>query len=1159
MDGFDVNFMTKEEEKAMEIQEMSHLSPQGSPGGGPTRGRPPGGGPPGGGPSGGGSRGDTRDIRIPINELIEAPAAGPSSQGPGFGHAAAGDDSAAAAGDSDAHEDWRTRGLLNTVDKDDTVEIERLRGLVDTRLHMAVRAQDLTALCTLLADGASPAALDWEGRTPLHLCVVYRLMEPFKVLLGAPGAADVRDASGWPLLHATILHGWRDGARAALAAGARVDATSPGKIDIYHLSHSLERHPHKKKRYPDVDYLSFVNSLPRTAIEVAMEYDMAMLKPILSVAKDRGVIDCLTKRGHTALYTAILFHNTRAMETLLMYGASLYEVSDTKESALHAAIDHPEILKFLLKNTDVLCTFNEEGLTPEHLAVDKQKPESLKILLDEFKNTRVKTREGDTPLHLAANKEGDEMAKIILIRDSGAQAIFEVNAQGYTPLHLAAKNNNKELAALLLLNGGNLSTKTKNDDETTVLELISTNFYDSEFFLERLLDGFIYNTYTDDQKKVCLDYEVLTNGKDMSQIKALEEFVKCDQTKALIHPLIESLLYLKWKRVQPLFFALIRFYGIFLLLFNFLIFCIFYLEDKSNNSIKVKNSSNCCPTSDVEATRSNGFHGEGYWLVIVLTYVSMLTLIFQESTFVYLKRGRYFKSVESWVKMIVLVLCAGTPPLAALAPEPWPLLAACAALLLAWLQAMFRFYGILLSLFNLLIFCIFYLGQISNNIMTVNNSSNFSPTSDLEANRSKAFRGEEYWLLIVLTYVSMLPLIFQESTFVYLKRGRYFKSVESWVKLIVLVLCAGTPPLAALAPEPWPRHVACVALLLAWLQAMFLVSRFSRWGYYVLMFGKVAINILKILLTAVFLVIAFAFCFMIQYHSSPPFDDPFTAFVKTLVMMSSEFEYENLFSEAHDPHLQDTRTIVRLLFVTFVIFVAIVLMNFMIGVAVSDINDLNETGKIRRLEKQVELLSTFEPLACEGVLAELFMKLFDRFDKSYHSSMDTFRGNKSIWHVKALTHTELGGLKVPYTIQIRSSKLYKAIVETPSKQKLQDREAAKHNSEKPYRSQRNATHNEVANKPAGDEDLVRRKDNHFDSIIYKQLLSSLVNNSSKMKRDIEVLKQHNIDLNLQFSKLSAMSSDILRSIEAWSQLDGTHATRAAPAPPRHAQDQPTSG
>lgn len=359
--------------------------------------------------------------------------------------------------------------------------------------------------------------------------------------------------------------------------------------------------------------------------------DMAMLDPILAVAKDSGVIDCRNRLGHTSLHTAVWLHKRQAIQTLLMHGASPYKVSDKEDSVLHVAIHNPDILEFLLTNTDVKSTLNNEGLAPEHLAVRSQNPESLKLLLNKFKNTRVRTgEEGNTPLHLAAIKEGDEMAKIILERDLGVGAMLVFNNQGYTPLHLAAKHNNKEVAALLLLNGANLSTMTNNENRETVLELISTHFYDSVNFLERLFDGFIYNMDGIGRTSVHTNYEVLTDGQDMSQIKVLEEFVKCDQNKALIHPLIESLLYLKWKHFQPLFFALLCFYGIFLVLFNSLIVCIFYLADRSNDTVFKNNSLNASAASD-EGTGSDGFHGAWYWVLIVLTYLSILTLLFQVS------------------------------------------------------------------------------------------------------------------------------------------------------------------------------------------------------------------------------------------------------------------------------------------------------------------------------------------------------------------------------------------------------------------------------------------------------------------------------------------------------------------------------------------------
>lgn len=101
---------------------------------------------------------------------------------------------------------------------------------------------------------------------------------------------------------------------------------------------------------------------------------------------------------------------------------------------------------------------------------------------------------------------------------------------------------------------------------------------------------------------------------------------------------------------------------------------------------------------------------------------------------------------------------------------------------------------------------------------------------------------------------------------------------------------------------------------------------------------------------------------MIQFHSELPFDGPWAAFVKTMVMMTSEFDYVALFDETHTKELATSLIVVRLIFVIFLILAAIVLMNLMVGVAVNDINDLEILGNIRRLAKQVEFLGTLDNL-----------------------------------------------------------------------------------------------------------------------------------------------------------------------------------------------------
>lgn len=85
-----------------------------------------------------------------------------------------------------------------------------------------------------------------------------------------------------------------------------------------------------------------------------------------------------------------------------------------------------------------------------------------------------------------------------------------------------------------------------------------------------------------------------------------------------------------------------------------------------------------------------------------------------------------------------------------------------------------------------------------------------------------------------------------------LKNTRYFRQLETWIKVFSLLLAASLPPVVAFVSDSvteLPRHIATCALLLSWIELMFLLSRFPNWGYYVLMFGKVASNVIKVNLT----------------------------------------------------------------------------------------------------------------------------------------------------------------------------------------------------------------------------------------------------------------------------------------------------------------------
>ncbi|KAJ8710338.1 hypothetical protein PYW07_009704 [Mythimna separata] len=262
------------------------------------------------------------------------------------------------------------------------------------------------------------------------------------------------------------------------------------------------------------------------------------------------------------------------------------------------------------------------------------------------------------------------------------------------------------------------------------------------------------------------------------------------------------------------------------------------------------------------------------------------------------------------------------------------------------------------------------------------------------------------WSYIV--YATIALILLQELLYMNVKSSRYFLQLETWVKFGSLgfaVILPYTVVVVNLNDDEWPRHVATVALLLSWLEMMFLLSRFPNWGYYVLMFGKVASNVVKILLTFMFLVVGFSLSFMIQFRSQIPFDGPWAALVKTIVMMTSEFDYVALFDEAHSKELATSLIIVRIIFLVFLILAAIVLMNLLVGVAVNDINDLEILGNIRRLVKQVEFLGTLDTLVYNRIFNAILPKRVNTSLKNKRNvlSVMTLRPGKPRWkHSRSL-------------------------------------------------------------------------------------------------------------------------------------------------------------
>lgn len=172
---------------------------------------------------------------------------------------------------------------------------------------------------------------------------------------------------------------------------------------------------------------------------------------------------------------------------------------------------------------------------------------------------------------------------------------------------------------------------------------------------------------------------------------------------------------------------------------------------------------------------------------------------------------------------------------------------------------------------------------------------------------------------------------------------------------------------------PWQHHVAAVSIFLTWIELMMLVGRFPIFGLYVQMFTTVAVNFAKFLLAYICLLVAFSLSFGVLFPNYKSFRNVAWGLMKTVVMMSGELEFEDIFYTTDSPILYPFTA--HLIFLAFVLLVTVILTNLMVGLAVNDIQGLQQSAGLDRLVRQAQLVAHLESMLFSRLLHCLPNKL----------------------------------------------------------------------------------------------------------------------------------------------------------------------------------------
>ncbi|EFA07512.1 pyrexia [Tribolium castaneum] len=662
---------------------------------------------------------------------------------------------------------------------------------------------------------------------------------------------------------------------------------------------------------------------------------------VLQEVLEKGVsLQAVDGEGRSALHLAACTGNIDCIKLLLQHGAEI-SARDALNRAtpLHCAASkgHLSAVKLLIRHgADVNAGLDNKS--PLHYAVQSLAIDCVKELLENNAIPNTSQVYSETPLHVAAALGAPEIVKLLL--DHGAAVNVQCGTDKLTPLHLAAEDSDAESARLLIDAGAQLTSE--NHKKQTPLHLAALSQCSET--LELLLARGCNPNARDADGRTPLHGAIVKVSRSCECVRLLLK-AGADVNRQ------DSFGY------TPLHLAA--------------------LNEFSNCVMMLLNHG-----GDV-TVRTNGG-------------VSVLSFITRKTPDVI---PRYISKFDSSIKIndheIGDVDCELKLDFRILVPTmghqetelllnfievghrevlKHPL---CETFLFLKWRRIRKFF--LFSLFYHSLFVLLF------SIYTIGVYIQDCPS--FRALLTRPCRVPQYYniigyILLVFNFMFLAKELFQICH----SWRSYIQQWENWLQwlIIISVFCCVQPSLdndmdIRYKVMRWQHHVAAVGIFLAWVELMMIVGRFPIFGLYIQMFTTVAVNFIKFVIAYFCLLLAFAFSFGVLFAKYKSFKLLKWIIIKVLVMMSGELEYEDIFYDEEAPIQYDYTS--QFVFLAYVILVTIILANLLVGLAVSDIQGLQQSAGLDRLVRQAELVAHLESMLFSRLLTCIPHKLMHFFHK----------------------------------------------------------------------------------------------------------------------------------------------------------------------------------
>ncbi|XP_021080916.1 transient receptor potential cation channel subfamily A member 1 [Mesocricetus auratus] len=746
-------------------------------------------------------------------------------------------------------------------------------------------------------------------------------------------------------LHLAVQSGDLDMIKMCLDNGAHIDMIENGKCMALHFAATQGATDIVKLMISSYtgssDIVNAVDGNHETLLHRASLFDHHDLADyLISMGAD---INSTDSEGRSPLILATASASWNIVNLLLSKGAKVDIKDHLGRNFLHLTVQQPYGLKHLRPEfmqmqhiKELVMDEDNDGCTPLHYACRQGVPVSVNNLLGFNVSIHSKSKDKKSPLHFAASYGRINTCQRLLQDMSDTRLLNEGDLHGMTPLHLAAKNGHDKVVQLLLKKGAlflsdhngwtALHHASMGGYTQTMKVILDTNLKCTDRLDEEGNTALHFAAREGHAKAVAMllsyNADILLNKQHASFLhialhnKRKEVVLTTIRSKrwdeclrVFSHyspsnrcPIVEMVEYLPECMKVLLDFCMIP-----------------STEDKSCQDYHIEYNFKYlqCPlslTKKVTPTQD-----------VVYEPLTILNVMVQHNR----------------IELLNHPVCKEY-------------------LLMKWCA-----YGFRAHMMNLGSYC---LGLIPMTLLVVkikpgmafNSTGIINETSD-HLETVDTLNSFPIKMCMILVFLSSIFGYCKEVVQIFQQKKNYFLDYNNaleWViytTSIVFVL-----PLFLNIPAYMQWQCGAIAIFFYWMNFLLYLQRFENCGIFIVMLEVIFKTLLRSTGVFIFLLLAFSLSFYVLLNFQDAFSSPLLSLIQTFSMMLGDINYRDAFLE---PFLKKELTYPILTFgqlIAFTMFVPIVLMNLLIGLAVGDIAEVQKHASLKRIAMQVELHTNLE-------------------------------------------------------------------------------------------------------------------------------------------------------------------------------------------------------